>query len=273
MNDTQEKTAVEEDIVSSKLRLSTGQFSKATTRSTKRTIGDPLPLKDLESCIVDGSVGRMNTRRSSLLRKALHPVTSLSSAGKREDLPSQEVLQRNDNAEEKSESGDKGEGEVSRPPLSPPPPPTVLDEDNRSSESESGSGSSSDSDSDPRENGSVDEMSDEVGEQSQKSKLKLAGGAPRGEMRTLLQFSSSNLSLSLYLCVCAYLTNVFLHFIGSQKAPKSLHKYKRRRRCGECTSCLIAEDCGNCVFCLDKPKFGGPNIKKQACMCVVLLCM
>ena len=185
MNDTQGKTAVEEDIVSSKLRLTTDQFSEATTRSIKRTIDDPSPLKDLESTIVDGPVGRMNTRRSSLLRKALYPVTSLSSAGKSEDHPSHEVLQKNDSAEVESGSGDKDEGEVSTLPLSPPPP-TVPDDDNGSSESESGSGSSSDSDSNPRENGSVDEMYDEVGEQSQKSKLKLPGGAPRGEMRSLL---------------------------------------------------------------------------------------
>ena len=42
----------------------------------------------------------------------------------------------------------------------------------------------------------------------------------------------------------------------------------RRRgvRCMECPACLRTEDCGSCVFCKDKPKFGGPGVKKQACM-------
>ena len=26
------------------------------------------------------------------------------------------------------------------------------------------------------------------------------------------------------------------------------------------------DDCGECVFCLDKPKFGGPNTKRQKCV-------
>lgn len=40
----------------------------------------------------------------------------------------------------------------------------------------------------------------------------------------------------------------------------------RSRRCGECEGCLIEEDCAKCVMCLDKPKFGGPNIKRQCCI-------
>merc|ERR1712106_863974 len=35
-------------------------------------------------------------------------------------------------------------------------------------------------------------------------------------------------------------------------------------RCGKCPGC-VNEDCGECKNCLDKPKFGGRNIKKQAC--------
>ena len=30
----------------------------------------------------------------------------------------------------------------------------------------------------------------------------------------------------------------------------------KTRRCGECEGCN-REDCGKCVTCLDKPKFGG----------------
>ncbi|TKS88319.1 Histone-lysine N-methyltransferase 2B [Collichthys lucidus] len=40
----------------------------------------------------------------------------------------------------------------------------------------------------------------------------------------------------------------------------------RSRRCGRCQGCLIEEDCAECVNCLDKPKFGGPNTKRQCCI-------
>ncbi|XP_039977815.1 histone-lysine N-methyltransferase 2B [Xiphias gladius] len=40
----------------------------------------------------------------------------------------------------------------------------------------------------------------------------------------------------------------------------------RARRCGRCKGCLIEEDCAKCVNCLDKPKFGGPNTKRQCCI-------
>ena len=38
----------------------------------------------------------------------------------------------------------------------------------------------------------------------------------------------------------------------------------RGRGCGKCPGCLRS-DCGTCIFCKDKPKFGGPGIKKQRC--------
>ncbi|XP_063055819.1 histone-lysine N-methyltransferase 2A isoform X2 [Engraulis encrasicolus] len=40
----------------------------------------------------------------------------------------------------------------------------------------------------------------------------------------------------------------------------------RSRRCGTCKGCLHEEDCGRCMNCLDKPKFGGPNTKRQCCV-------
>ncbi|XP_022602875.1 histone-lysine N-methyltransferase 2B-like [Seriola dumerili] len=40
----------------------------------------------------------------------------------------------------------------------------------------------------------------------------------------------------------------------------------RARRCGRCPGCLIEDDCAKCVNCLDKPKFGGPNTKRQCCI-------
>ncbi|TTO95318.1 Histone-lysine N-methyltransferase 2A [Bagarius yarrelli] len=42
-------------------------------------------------------------------------------------------------------------------------------------------------------------------------------------------------------------------------------KGRRSRRCGQCPGCQVPEDCGQCANCLDKPKFGGRNIKKQCC--------
>ncbi|KAK7124475.1 hypothetical protein R3I94_018745 [Phoxinus phoxinus] len=40
----------------------------------------------------------------------------------------------------------------------------------------------------------------------------------------------------------------------------------RLKRCLRCKGCNRVEDCGRCVFCLDKPKFGGPNKKRQSCV-------
>jgi len=48
---------------------------------------------------------------------------------------------------------------------------------------------------------------------------------------------------------------------------------KRLARCGKCTNCK-STDCGACYNCYDKPKFGGPGIKKQACInrkCLVMV--
>ena len=49
---------------------------------------------------------------------------------------------------------------------------------------------------------------------------------------------------------------------------KSSGKLGRRwRNCGVCSGCTSkTEDCGSCVFCLDKRKFGGSGIKKKACI-------
>lgn len=43
------------------------------------------------------------------------------------------------------------------------------------------------------------------------------------------------------------------------------HKRRKRRSCGECRACLYRKDCGTCDFCIDKPKFGGSNKKRQKC--------
>ncbi|XP_059814282.1 histone-lysine N-methyltransferase 2A-like isoform X3 [Hypanus sabinus] len=44
-----------------------------------------------------------------------------------------------------------------------------------------------------------------------------------------------------------------------------VRKGRRSRRCGQCSGCQVPDDCGQCTNCLDKPKFGGRNVKKQCC--------
>ncbi|XP_053547112.1 histone-lysine N-methyltransferase 2A [Bombina bombina] len=55
--------------------------------------------------------------------------------------------------------------------------------------------------------------------------------------------------------------------VTRNKAPQEppVKKGRRSRRCGQCSGCQVPEDCGVCTNCLDKPKFGGRNIKKQCC--------
>ena len=43
-----------------------------------------------------------------------------------------------------------------------------------------------------------------------------------------------------------------------------LHLGCKRTRC-DCTGCL-ADDCGECRFCIDMVKFGGPGRKKKRCI-------
>lgn len=51
----------------------------------------------------------------------------------------------------------------------------------------------------------------------------------------------------------------------SGEALKLVVTGKKVWSCGKCQTCT-AEDCGKCIYCLDRPKFGGPFIKKQRCI-------
>jgi len=39
----------------------------------------------------------------------------------------------------------------------------------------------------------------------------------------------------------------------------------KMRRCGECEGCM-RDDCGDCLACKDKPRFGGSGTMKRACV-------
>jgi len=57
---------------------------------------------------------------------------------------------------------------------------------------------------------------------------------------------------------------------GAKGAFGGRNRTVRSNRCGACAGCK-AQDCGVCKNCRDKPRFGGPGIKKKACigrMCV-----
>ena len=58
----------------------------------------------------------------------------------------------------------------------------------------------------------------------------------------------------------------------SSRVTKSLESGKKmmktrvkKTKCNQCSNCL-KEDCGTCVYCLDKPKFGGPLRLKKKCV-------
>jgi len=42
-------------------------------------------------------------------------------------------------------------------------------------------------------------------------------------------------------------------------------KRKRWASCGTCNGC-VATDCGDCINCMDKSKFGGQGVRKQSCI-------
>mmetsp|Transcript_18695 Transcript_18695/g.28401 ORF Transcript_18695/g.28401 Transcript_18695/m.28401 type:complete len:615 (+) Transcript_18695:143-1987(+) len=52
---------------------------------------------------------------------------------------------------------------------------------------------------------------------------------------------------------------------ASSKTSSSSKRKGRRVRCGECPAC-VREDCGVCIYCLRKKKFGGDGSSKDACI-------
>jgi len=52
---------------------------------------------------------------------------------------------------------------------------------------------------------------------------------------------------------------------GSSLSVSLVNSGRKGTGCRQCANCL-AEDCGRCNYCLDKPKFGGPNTLKKKCI-------
>ncbi|XP_071656655.1 histone-lysine N-methyltransferase 2B isoform X5 [Patagioenas fasciata] len=53
---------------------------------------------------------------------------------------------------------------------------------------------------------------------------------------------------------------------GGGGGPSRPPRKNREVRCGRCRGCRRPQDCAACPNCRDKPKFGGPNTKKQCCV-------
>ena len=77
---------------------------------------------------------------------------------------------------------------------------------------------------------------------------------------------------------CSGRTVDTIHAAGGQVSTKQHHGQdlprkpakpssfaRRGKGCGFCEGCKTIDDCGKCICCLDKPKFGGKNIRKQKC--------
>ncbi|KAL9959895.1 hypothetical protein ACROYT_G033268 [Oculina patagonica] len=52
---------------------------------------------------------------------------------------------------------------------------------------------------------------------------------------------------------------------SSKDDSEEAERKRSKRTCGECVACVKTEDCGQCDFCKDMKKFGGPNKMRQKC--------
>ena len=143
-------------MISANSALSSELVPRATTKEVGNTDDESSGSKDPSLPPAEGTtVGhRMSTRRSTLLRKSLHPIPSIRNEEKVDDFVPQRTVQIKGKAAEEEREGCKGAS--TSPSLLPLK--TNTDDSHVSSESEMNIDSSPDSDSDPKENGSVDDM-------------------------------------------------------------------------------------------------------------------
>ena len=52
----------------------------------------------------------------------------------------------------------------------------------------------------------------------------------------------------------------------TKRTPVKDSPGRKKVFCGQCQGCRVVSDCGKCINCLDKPKFGGQSTRKQKCM-------
>ena len=69
--------------------------------------------------------------------------------------------------------------------------------------------------------------------------------------------------------LCRSMTEEVEHLVEpvaeSAPMPSARRDYRRLSPCGRCAQCL-AEDCGECVYCLDMRKRGGPHRLRERCI-------
>lgn len=54
-------------------------------------------------------------------------------------------------------------------------------------------------------------------------------------------------------------------YLGNNIYNKLKKKNIKKYPCKKCLNC-IKKDCGYCINCEDKPKFGGPGVRKKCCI-------
>ena len=57
-----------------------------------------------------------------------------------------------------------------------------------------------------------------------------------------------------------------LYDTASTTSVCDYHTNGQKRRRTACKNCTRRDDCGTCVNCSDKPRFGGRGVRKQACI-------
>ncbi|XP_015788991.1 putative uncharacterized protein DDB_G0277255 isoform X2 [Tetranychus urticae] len=93
-----------------------------------------------------------------------------------------------------------------------------------------------------------------------------SAGSSSGEIPTLSIAYNTNGDGSLDLSTSLLNKNGTGRAKNEKPAAKvKITPGKKVWSCGKCATCM-AEDCGKCIYCLDRPKFGGPFIKKQRCI-------
>jgi hypothetical protein len=132
-------------------------------------------------------------------------------------------------------AGQRG-NQITRPPPPPPPPPAQ---------------------SQLMDNDDEEEDEDELAAEQQMANVSGVRQQPQRSagMRTPVRSPVLSSSRSV---------NGSGHFSSSASAALAASG-RKGTGCRQCANCL-SDDCGKCNYCLDKPKFGGPNTLKKKCI-------